>query len=168
MPSSTYRPLTGREIREAAKLRINKEIDSLPYLREGNSFHNVNVQLAIVITAYPSDVPVPNLDLNFDIPSKGYEDLEIAIKQIDKAEELVSKYEEAERLVQSLQGLMHEIVEKRNTLVHEHESEQEFNGNIPDKTRVEHNLPVTVEKIEKGKKSEVKVEAVEFKKMVKL
>jgi len=168
MPSSTYRALTGREIREAIKLRLNKEVDSLPYMREGNSFHNVNVQLAIVITAFPSDVPVPNLDLNFDIPSKGYNELENAIKQIDKAEELVGKYEEAERMVENLKGLMHEIVEKRNTLVLEHESTQEFDGNVPDKTRVEHGLPVTVEKIEHGKKSEVKVEAVEFKKMAKL
>src|SRR5690349_8482460 len=168
MPSSTYKPLTGREIREAIKLRLNKEVDSLPHLREGNSFHNVNVQLGIVITAYPNDVPVPNLDITFELPSKGYEELESAIKQIDKAEELVGKYEEVERMIEGLKGLMHEIVEKRNTLVFEHESEQEFNGNIPDKTRVEHGLPVTIEKIEHGKKSEVKIEAVEFKKLAKL
>ena len=168
MPSSTYRPLTGREIREAIKLRLIQEVDKLPHLREGNSFHNVNVQLAIVITAYPDDVPTPNLDINFDLPSKGYEDLEIAVRQINKAEELVTKYEEAERMIEGLKGLMHEIVEKRNTLVFEHESEQEFNGNIPDKTRVEHGLSVTVEKVEKGRKNEVKVEAAEFKKLAKL
>jgi len=168
MPSSTYRPLTGREIREAIILRLNKEVNSLPYMREGNSFHNVNVQLGIVITAYPDDVPTPNLDISFDVPSKDFDKEESYIKQYNKAEELTAKYNELVDYIKLAESLQNQILEKRNTLVFEHENEQEFDGKVPDKTRVEHGLPVTVEKVEHGKRGEVKVEAVEFKKMAKL
>lgn len=167
MPSSTYKPLTGREIREIAKFRIGKEIDSMPYLREGNSFHNVNVQIGILMTAYPEDVPVPNLDLNFDIPSD-IDKLETSINQVKTAEDLAKYIERLDEHIANMQELQTKAIEARNNLVFETEVEQEFNGNQPDKTRVENNLPVTVEKIGGGKRGEVKVDPVEFKKMAKL
>lgn len=167
MPSSQYNPLNGREIREAAKLRICKDIDALPYLREGNSFHNVNVQIGILITAYPSDVPVPNLDEEFDIPSKGFNELEAAIDQVEKAEELAQLIEKIDSNLEKLSLMREKTLELRNTLVYESELDPSFNGNVPDQTRIDSGLPVTIEKVEKGKRVEQKIKPMEFQKMVK-
>lgn len=168
MPSSTYRALTGSEIKQIAKNRINREIDQLPYLREGNSFHNANVQVGIVITAFPADVPVPNLDLEFSINSKSLEEVESAAKQIETAEEIAKAIEKLQDIKENAVKLTEELLEKRAAIVFENEIEFEFNGNQPDKTRIENNLPVTVERVKDGKRGEIKVEAMEFKKMAKL
>lgn len=168
MASSTYKPLTGREIREIINYRLKKEVNELKYLREGNSFHNVNVQVAVVITAFPADVPVPNLDLAFDIPSKGFNEIEEALNQVAKAEELARIVERIEEAKSRVETLLNQALEMRASIVFESEREFGFDGNTPDKTRMENDLPVTIEKVERGKRVETKVASTEFKKMAKL
>lgn len=171
MPSSQYNPLTGKDIRTIAKLRINNEIDKLPYLREGNAFHNVNVQIVIVITAYPADVPVPNLDLEFDIPSNLLDEVGEYKNQLGVAEAIANKIENLaaieEALVQRIENIRADLLEKRAALVYESEIDPSFNGNTPDQTRIENGIPVTIERVEKGKRVETKIAPMEFKKMVK-
>lgn len=171
MPSSQYNPLTGKDIRTIAKLRIDNEIDKLPYLREGNTFHNVNVQIAVVITAYPADVPVPNLDLEFDIKSKALDEIAEFSEQVEAAETIANRIERLaaieEELVAKIESVRNNLLEKRAAIVYESEIDPSFDGNIPDKTRIENGLPVTVEKVEKGKRVETKIAPMEFKKMVK-
>lgn len=171
MPSSQYNPLTGKDVRTIAKLRIDNEIDKLPYLREGNAFHNVNVQIAVVITAYPADVPVPNLDLEFDINSKALDEIEEFKNQVEAAETIANRIERLsaieEDIVTKIENVRNELLEKRAKLVYESELDPSFDGNVPDKTRIENGLPVTVEKVEKGKRVETKIAPIEFQKMVK-
>src|SRR5690242_17141047 len=112
MPVSTYVALNGREIREALINRLTFEINKLPYLREGNSFHNAHVEFGLVMTAHPADVPVPQKELEFTISKKDINEIEGALAQVEKAEELaeqIDKIQEFKTKLEELENQAHEM-----------------------------------------------------------
>lgn len=168
MSSSLYSPLNGEEIRTIIKNRIIKEVDNLPYLKRGNSFHRAKVQFAFVMQAYPADVPIPDeREIEFNIDAPSLQGLEEAINKVEKAEDSIEKVNELQLLVEKANELLNNAREALPYLVREHEIQAEIDGAVPDKARIEGNLPVTVEKMERGRRIETQVPALEFKKMVK-
>jgi hypothetical protein len=167
MPSAIYTALNGREIREIVKNKIIKEIDSLPYLREGNTFHRANVQFAFVMQAYPADVPVPNKELEFTIDAKSIDDFEEALNGIKSADKLVEQINELKLHREQIDNLLNQALELQPLMIRELDIQSEIDGSKPDAVRIENDLPVIVEKVEGGKRTEQKVSAVQFKSMVK-
>ena len=168
MSSSLYNALNGEEIRHIIKNRISKEVDSLPFLKRGNSFHRAKVQFAFVMQAYPADVPVPDeKEIEFSIDAKSLEESEEALNRLEKIDDSVEKVNELQLLADRVNSLLNEAKESLPHLIREHEINDNIDGAMPDKERIKNELPVTVEKLEGGKRVEKQVSAVQFKSMVK-
>ena len=168
MPSSLYNALNGEEIRTIIKNRIFKEVDNLPFLKRGNSFHRAKVQFAFVMQAYPADVPVPDdKEIEFSIDSKGLDENKEILNKLEKTDDSVEKVNELQLLADRVNELLEAARENLPHLIREHEVQGEIDGNAPDKVRIENELPVTVEEIKGGKRVEKQVSAVQFKQMVK-
>lgn len=116
--------LNGYEIREMIKKEFAKWVDELPYLRMGNTFAMAEADVAVVMSAQPSDIPVPNAEGKIRI-------LASSVRMIpnDKTGEIEYYYK----------------LNPDNVIVEEYESGV-VAGNQPDKARIEHNLPVRVTK----------------------
>lgn len=168
MSSSLYNALNGEEIRTIIKNRISKEVDSLPFLKRGNSFHRAKVQFAFVMQAYPADVPVPDdKEIEFVIDSKDLDKHEEILNRLEKIDDSVEKVNELQLLADRVNELLNNARENLPHLIREHEVNDEINGSVPDKERIKNELPVTVEEMKGGKRVEKQVSAVQFKQMVK-
>ena len=168
MSSSLYNALNGEEIRTIIKNRISKEIDSLPFLKRGNSFHRAKVQFAFVMQAYPADVPVPDdKEIEFSIDSKDLDEFEGILNKLENIDNSVEKVNELQLLADRINDSLNKAREFLPHLIREHEIQEEIDGAVPDKERIKNELPVTVEKLEGGKRVEKQVSAVQFKQMVK-
>lgn len=168
MPSSLYNALNGEEIRTIIKNRISKEVDNLPFLKRGNSFHRAKVQFAFVMQAYPADVPVPDdKEIEFYIDAKGLDESEDILRRLENIDDSVEKVNELQLLADRVNKLLEEARENMPHMIREHEVQGDIDGAMPDKVRIENELPVTVEEMKGGKRVEKQVSAVQFKQMVK-
>lgn len=161
----TYAALNGAEIRRITKANLETEIDKLKYLSMGNSFHRAHIEFGFTMTAFPSDVPVPEREFIFDIDAATADSIE-AIKQFEKVEELDEQISKLQEQKNKLETLIFEASEVRGNLVKESEINVSINaGDKPDIVRIDNNLDVPVVETKGGKTVETTAPANLFKKV---
>ncbi len=161
---STYNALNGQEIRKITKNNIIAEIDKLKYLSIGNSFHRASIQFAFTMTAYPSDVPVPEKEFEFEIDAASAVSPE-ALKQFKKVEELDEQISTLQQQKNDIEALILEAQDIRSTLVIESEVEVVVDGDKPDEARIKSGLDIPVMETKGGKTIETTIPASQFKKV---
>lgn len=138
-----YAALNGMEIRKIVKDRLILEIDKLPLLRIGNTFHRAEIEFGFVMTAYPADVPVPQKELEFHLVDKSLEPEWNA--HVLKIEELIATEKRLLEKQNELTRILEIINEAKLNLVVETEILNKVDaGNSPDETRANHGLDITV------------------------
>lgn len=160
----TYAALNGAEIRRITKANLESEIDKLKYLSMGNSFHRAHIEFGFTMSAYPADVPVPEREFSFEIDAATADSTE-AIKQFTKVEELDKQIGKLQEQKNSIETLIFEASEVRESLVKESEISVSVNaGDKPDIVRIDNNLDVPVVETKGGKTVETTAPASLFKK----
>lgn len=141
--NTIYTPLNGNEIKSIISKQFNQWVESLYLLKAYSAFHKASLKLNFEMTAYPSDVPVPKGELSFDLLPKLFEDVK------DKFKKHINTIEELEVLKNEIDDIL-DLVNPFAKRYRELEA-----GDIPDKLRVEHGLPVLVMDNSRGKTREV-------------
>lgn len=161
MPQSTYAALNGREIREILKKKVCDEIDKIPLLKLGNSFHRAELDFGFTMKAFPTDVPVPEKEFTV-VADSGSINNPDAIRQIDKANEL----EEQLNLIRKNIEKFEETLQTGEECLAEIRKDTEFidhvDGSIPDQARIDSNLDVPVVDMKNGKRIETTLPAGMF------
>lgn len=138
-----YAALNGMEIRKIVKDRLILEIDKLPLLKIGNTFHRAEIEFGFVMTAYPADVPVPQKELEFHLVDESLEPEWNA--HVLKLEELAATEKRLLRKQDELVGILEIINQAKLNLVVETEVLDKIDaGNSPDETRANHGLDIQV------------------------
>lgn len=153
---ATYTPITGAEGNKLIKLAINKKVDLMYLLKQGNSFHRFRVIGAIKVEAFPKDVPVPEIDFDFVIETKKATNGDFD-KDFIKIDQLKAKRDKLKIALEKIEATLATVapVEKIDI---------ELNANNkPDELRIEHNLPVPMIQRKGGSVNEVLVPAKDVK-----
>lgn len=144
---TVYSALNGQEIREIIKTYLATRVDQTPLLKIANTFHKVKIEGVFQITAFPADVPVPELEF------------EIEFKAKDIPEDVNAKAEYFLKLRDQIE-VANEFLEKYNP---EDVADFELDGTVPDQVRMNNNLPVNIlKKNESGRTFEEPVASKTF------
>lgn len=132
---STYQPINGEEGREIIKRSINEKVDKIPMMKKGHAYHKFTVDAIITITAFPKDVPVPEVDFKklitvADNPLPTFEKVEEQITALEEVKDkLLKKLEKVNNTLSVLRP--QEVIE-----VHEEA------GDKPDELRIAKGMPI--------------------------
>lgn len=141
-----------------AEQELHNRIDKIKYLSQGSAFPRIKIEYAVVVTAYPSDIPVPEAEFMFVLNSPEITKPEMQ-ESLGKIEVLESK---RGRLVKQLEDLDKILDVIRPTFSHEEVLDA---GNVPDELRISQGLPIPViQTSEGGRRSEVYIQAEELRK----
>lgn len=130
MSSTMYRPLDGAEIKKILTNQFNLWLNSLYLLKPFSAFHKCILKVKFEMSAFPSDVPVPNsVEVEFEYYPKRFE-------------EIKSKFKGYEMQIQELEELKKEIDEVLNIvnpiLIRNINMDA---GDTPDRLRIANGLP---------------------------
>lgn len=135
---SQYSPITGEEGRQALKSSIGKKIDLMPMMKKGHAYNRFKADGHITISAYPSDVPVPEVDfkaltIDADVEDKMPANFTKVLEQIDFLEKAkINLQKRIERIDATLATIRpQEVIEVALDA-----------GNKPDELRVQEGLSV--------------------------
>lgn len=136
-----------------AENELHIRIDKVKYLAQGSAFPKIKIEYAVVITCYPSDVPVPEAEFMFVLNSP----------EVDKAEmqenfgKIAVLEEKRARLLEQIEKIDGILDLVRPSFSYEETLEA---GNIPDELRISQGLPIpVVQTSEAGRRSEVYIQA---------
>lgn len=154
---TTLTPINGAEAKKILKSQMEKRIDKIPYLSEGNAFKRIVIGFELIFQAFPPDCPVPSAEWQLLIGLPNGEDLEfdLDVRKLEILEEKKQEYIAAlERIDKFLDKYrVHKVLEVK-----------ESDNETPDELRVQHGLKVPVIKTStSGIRTEVKVPPQELK-----
>lgn len=138
-----YAALNGLEIKQICKQKLNQAIDNLPLLKIGNTFHRAEVQFGFTMTAYPTDVPVPQKELEFHLVDETLEPSWNAY--VLKLKDLVTAENRLLANQKQIEDILDIIRDAKSKLILEDEALLTIDaGDTPDRIRVETGLDIPV------------------------
>jgi hypothetical protein len=153
MPESLYNAINGQEAKTMMINRLSNAINSLPYMKRGNTFHRLYCWLKIDIRAYPADVPTPKGEFEFelkpdDLNKMDNEDIrkeyDIHVTKFDKTLGLIKVIDERiEELYNIKQNYLDFVNQHYPSLLNE-VIEIGNNESKPDYLRIKEGLPLHV------------------------
>lgn len=164
---TTATHINGAEAKQALKNsaakgleRIKQElfirIDKIKYLNLGAAFPRFKAEYAVVVTAYPSDIPVPEAEfiIAINTPEVTKAELQEHFSEIEVIEAKRERLLKGVELCDNILDLVRPVGMVEETL---------SAGNIPDELRIAQGLKIPMIKTEGGRRSEVYVSAEELK-----
>ena len=133
---STYTPLNGAELLRAIKRNQGAKLDAVPGFKMGLAYHRAKVEYALIVTAHPSDCPVPQAEFSYIINAPDLESRADLAEHFGKIEVLEAKRErmiEAIELIDQILSVARPIMELHGTI---------NAGDNPDAVRRAEGLPV--------------------------
>lgn len=154
---TTLTPINGAEAKKIIKSQMEKRIDKIPMLSEGNAFKRLVIGFELIFEAFPPDCPIPSAEWQILIGTPNGEDLEFD-RDVKKLEMLENKKLEFIETIERIDKFLskHRIAE----VIQVKESDNE----TPDELRIKHGLKVPVIKTStSGARIETKVAPQELK-----
>lgn len=155
---TTLTPINGADVKKILKSQMEKRIDKIPMLSEGNAFKRLVIGFELIMEAFPPDCPVPSAEWQILIGTPIGDDLEfdMDVRKLEVLEErLIELQANAERIIKFL---------KKYKTVEEIEV-KESDNDTPDELRIKHGLKIPVIKTTtSGMRTETKIAHTELKK----
>lgn len=154
---TTLTPVNGAEAKKILKSQMEKRIDKIPYLSEGNAFKRIVIGFDLIFEAFPPDCPVPSAEWQILIGTPNGEDLEFD-RDIKKLEMLEEKKLEFIKTIERIDKFLakHRVVETIQV--------KESDNETPDELRIKHGLKIPVIKTSvAGTRIETKIAPQELK-----
>jgi hypothetical protein len=148
---TTYKPIDGLEAKKALRILFDEAVDKIPLLRQGNAFDRIKLQYGVVVTAFPSDVPVPEMEFTKIIETTESAEGQFSLRY--------KKIEELNERRKSLVSLIERIDKVLDVIAPETEIVDEVSaGDTPDELRERLGLPLTVlAKNKQGHRAEIEI-----------
>lgn len=147
---TTATPLNGEEARRLIELTIKRILDQTPGLDVASAYHRITIRQTFEISAYPSDIPTPSKEIEFNVDSlstkRGENEEHFAyLSRLEtQRDELIATLEKITDVLDKANPVIKAEIPELHTLNQAGESE-------PDRLRIEQGLPIPVVTKESGR-----------------